>query len=106
MQFDLFTWWMISISFSIVFLTIVSMYLYASRICERPQEKTKTKVKGALTNFVFVWVLIGLLIFYIVAVKFASALIFAVGNIIVEAILITYLFKQKTKNSEETSSKQ
>ncbi len=27
MEFDLFTWWMISISFSIVFLTIVSIYL-------------------------------------------------------------------------------
>jgi choline-glycine betaine transporter len=106
MEFDLFTWWMISISFSIVFLTIVSIYLYANRACERTQEKTKTKAKGVLTNFVFVWVLIGLLIFYIVAVKFASALIFAAGNIVVEVILITYLFKHKTKNSEETPSKQ
>jgi choline-glycine betaine transporter len=106
MEFDLFTWWMISISFSIVFLTIVSIYLYASRNCERTREKNKTKAKGVLTNFVFVWVLIGLLIFYIVAVKLASALIFAAGNIVVEVILITYLFKNKTKNSEEAPSKQ
>jgi uncharacterized membrane protein len=106
MEFDLFTWWMISISFSIVFLTIVSIYLYANRACERTKEKTKTKAKGVLTNFIFVWVLIGLLLFYIGAVKLESALIFAAGNIVVEVILITYLFKNKTKSSEETPSKQ
>jgi uncharacterized membrane protein len=98
MQFDLFTWWMISISFSIVFLTIVSIYLYVNRNCERTREKTNVKVKGVLTNFVFVWVLIGLLIFYIIAVKLASALIFAAGNIAVEVILITYLYRHKNQN--------
>jgi choline-glycine betaine transporter len=106
MQFDLFTWWMISISFSIVFLTIVSVYLYANRTCERTHEATNEKAKSVLTNFVFVWVLIGLLIFYIIAVKLASPLIFATGNIVVEVILITYLFRHKTKSSEETTPKQ
>ena len=106
MEFDLFTWWMISISFSIVFLTIVSIYLYANRACERTKEKTKTTAKGMLANFAFVWVLIGLLIFYIVAVRIASALIFAAGNIVVEVILITYLYRNKTKVSEETTIQQ
>jgi hypothetical protein len=93
---------MISISFSIVFLTIVSIYLYTNRTCERTYEKTWAKAKGVLTSFIFVWVLIGLLIFYIVAVKLASALIFAAGNIVVEVILITYLYRHKTKSEETT----
>ena len=105
MEFDLFTWWMASISFSIVFLIIVSIYLYANRTCERTHEKTKTTAKGVLTNFIFVWVLIGLLLFYIGAVRLESALIFAVGNIVVEVILIAYLLRQETKSSEETTSK-
>ena len=103
MEFDLFTWWMISISFSIVFLTIVSIYLYANRACERTQEKTKTTAKGVLTNFIFVWVLIGLLLFYIVAVKLGSAPIFAAGNIVVELVLIAYLLKNKTTRSPEAT---
>jgi len=106
MQFDLFTWWMISISFSIVFLTIVSIYLYANRTCERTKEKTKTNAKEVATNFVFVWVLISLLIFYIVSVKFGSALMFAAGNIVVEIILIAYLLKNKTATSPETTPDQ
>jgi Na+-driven multidrug efflux pump len=96
MQFDLFTWWMVSISFSIVFLTTVSIYLYANRACERTKEKTKTKAKGVATNFVFVWVLIGLLFFYIASIKIGSAVVFAAGNILVELILIAYLLKNKT----------
>jgi Na+-driven multidrug efflux pump len=103
MEFDLFTWWMISISFSIVFLTIVSIYLYANRACERTKEKTKTAAKGVAANFVFVWVLIGLLFFYIVTVKIGSAVIFATGNIMVELVLIAYLLKNKTTRSPEAT---
>jgi cobalamin synthase len=103
MEFDLFTWWMISISFSIVFLTVVSIYLYANRTCERTKEKTKTAAKGVAANFVFVWVLIGLLFFYIVTVKIGSAVIFAAGNIVVEFILIAYLLKNKTATSPEAT---
>jgi uncharacterized protein YqhQ len=97
---------MISISFSIVFLTIVSIYLYENRTCERTRERVGAKAKRVLTNFVFVWVLIGLLVFYIVAVKLASALIFAAGNVVVEVILITYLFRHKTRGSENTTPNQ
>ena len=101
MEFDLFSWWVISISFSIVFLTLVSMYLYANRTCEQTKDKTKMKVNGLAVNFIFVWVLIGLLFFYIVSVKIGSAVIFAAGNIVVEFVLIAYLLKNKTATSPE-----
>jgi Na+-driven multidrug efflux pump len=94
---------MVSISFSIVFLTTVSIYLYTSRACERTKEKTKTKAKGVATNFVFVWVLIGLLFFYIASIKIGSAVVFAAGNILVELILIAYLLKNKTTRSPEAT---
>jgi Flp pilus assembly protein TadB len=97
----LFTWWVISISFSIVFLTIVSIYLYANRACERTEGKQKTKAGNFVKNFVFVWVLIGLLIFYIVTVNLRSAELFAAGNIVVEIILITYLLMSRKERTEQ-----
>ena len=106
MEFDLFTWWVISISFSIVFLTLVSIYLYSNSTCERTREKLKRNANGVATDFIFVWVLISLLIFYIVSVKFGSALMFAAGNIVVEIILIAYLLKNKTATSPETTPDQ
>jgi hypothetical protein len=54
-------------------------------------------------NFIFVWVLIGLLFFYIVSVKIGSAVIFAAGNIVVELILIAYLLKNKTTTSPKAA---
>ena len=53
-------------------------------------------------DFVFVWVLLGLLIFYIVSIQIGSVLIFAAGNILVEVLLIAYLLRNRTKKSEET----
>jgi len=40
-----------------------------------------------------VWFLAGLLVFYIVTVSQGSALLFAVGNIVVEALLLLYVFR-------------
>jgi len=100
MEFDLFTWWMISISFSIIFLTLVSTYLYSNRNCEKAKEKKKNTT-ALVRNFIFVFVLISLLLFYIVSVRIESAPIFAAGNIVVEVILIVYLFKNRTRASEE-----
>lgn len=97
---------MISISFSIVFLTLVSVYLYANRACKRSGEKQKTTTYGVATNFTFVWILIGLLFFYITAVKIRSSLIFAAGNIVVEVILIAYLLKNKDAGGGETKPQQ
>jgi hypothetical protein len=65
-------------------------------------EKKKTTVFAHVKNFVFVWVLIGLLFFYIFSINVASALIFAAGNIVVEVILLAYLLKNGKEESEET----
>ena len=101
MEFDLFSWWVISISFSIVFLTIVSIYLYSNRNCEKAKEKRENATTLA-RNFIFVFVLISLLFFYVFSVRIGSASLFAAGNIVVEVILIAYLFKNRTRTSEET----
>jgi uncharacterized membrane protein len=97
---DLFIWWAISISWSIVFLIGVSIYLYRNskkRVGESSQ--TKASTVAVLSNFVFIWVLIGLLTLYIVSIHMGSSLLFAAGNIAVEVILIVYAIVGGTKKS-------
>jgi len=103
---DLFTWWAISISFSSIFLTLVSVYLYSdsrSRRGKSSQKKNSAFRFGK--DFAFVWVLLGLLVFYIYSIQIgAGALseeVFAVGNVIVEILLVAYMLKNKMK-SEQT----
>jgi hypothetical protein len=159
---DLFTWWALSISWSIVFLIVAGFYLYAS---SRPKPKEKVPVGkrkrfneagtysvlasisivGALMqtlwwllpgcmflllaifaaierqheqwrgvrleaeamaiskNFIFVWILLGLLVFYIFSVQLGtgqlSELVFGLGNIFVEILLVVYLFRNRDKNA-------
>ncbi len=98
---DLFVWWAITISGGIAFLILVSIYLYGNSKAKRHESKKvilKTFRFGK--NFAFVWVLIGLLVFYIFSVNIGSAAIFAAGNIIVEAILIAYLIKNRHEKTE------
>jgi len=95
---DLFAWWAISISGGSVFLTLVSIYLYAdTRKKRKTREEAKTGLGRLIKNFAFVWVLLGLLMFYIVSIDLRSVAVFAAGNIIVEALLIAYLIRNKTK---------
>jgi heme/copper-type cytochrome/quinol oxidase subunit 2 len=93
---DLFWWWVTCISWSIAFLVAVSIYLYRSSKTRRMEsdrtEGNKPKLGG---DFVFVWVLIGLLIMYVVSVNIGSASLFAAGNIVVESILLAYLLKNR-----------
>jgi len=101
-EFDLFTWWAISISGGSVFLTLVSIYLYAnSRKKRKKDERMIPYIASLARDFVFVWVLLSLLIFYIVSIRIGRADIFALGNIVIEALLIIYLIKNKTGKSEE-----
>ena len=101
LNLDPFVWWAISISGGSVFLILVSIYLYAnSRIKRKESKKSISSVLRFGESFAFVWVLIGLLVFYIVSVSIGSAAIFAAGNIIVEAILIAYLIRNRQKKSE------
>jgi hypothetical protein len=99
---DLFQWWAACISGGSVFLTLVSIYLYKSSKTKR--EAGGPRGAGAIrfaVDFVFVWVLLGLLVFYIVSIDIGSAAIFAAGNILVEALLIVYLLKNKKGKSDE-----
>jgi Ca2+/Na+ antiporter len=61
----------------------------------------RTKAVSTSKNFIFVWVLLGLLVFYIFSVKLGtgkfSEFIFALGNIAVEVLLIFYLFRNRDK---------
>ena len=95
---DLFSWWIYSISFSIAFLVVVSIYLYANRCKEQKKTAAVTHAK----NFAFVWVLVSLLFFYIFSIQIASAIVFAAGNIVVEVILLAYLLKNGEKEPQET----
>ena len=122
MTIDLFTWWAISISWSIVFLIFAGLYLYRSSRnnhiedtkkakyalkSEDPRStrgiKSESRAVKLAKNFIFVWFLLGLLIFYIFSVKLGtgkvSELVFALGNILVEVLLVFYLFKNKDKKS-------
>jgi hypothetical protein len=91
---DLFFVWAMSISWSAVFLIAVSIFLYVRRTLRSPVKPTSSHV--SLNDFVFVIVLAALLGLYIFSINIGSSLIFAVGNIIVEAILILYTVRNKS----------
>ncbi len=89
---DLLGWWSISITWSAVFLIGVSLYLYWDR--SRMFHEGARIFRGIkLRDFVFVWVLAALLGLYIVSIYRASSLVFAAGNLVVEAILIIYTIR-------------
>ena len=56
-------------------------------------------LKGKAIDFIFVWVLAGLLALYIFTINNSSATIFAVGNIVVELILVVYTVKHRVRKS-------
>lgn len=111
---DLFSWWTLTISFSSIFLAAISIYLY---IDSRPRRREEDEQRAERANraklvkdFTFVWVLLGLLIFYIFSIQLAltqigagglSEVAFAVGNIIVEALLVFYLLSNREKTPAE-----
>ena len=105
LNLDPFIWWIITISWSIAFLILVSIYLYGNSRTKR-KESVRTTVDRVrlVKDFVFVWVLIGLLVFYTISVNIGSAVLFAAGNIVVEIILIVYLMKSRREKSEQTAS--
>jgi amino acid transporter len=111
---DLFVWWALSISFSIMFLAVVSIYIYLgskSRRRGRVEKKAeKINLVKLVGNFAFVWVLLGLLVFYIFSIQLArtsvlgvqAEVVFTVGNIVVEALLVLYLLRNREEKSEKT----
>ena len=98
---DLFAWWAISISGGSIFLTLVSIYLYRNtRVRRKGTDQIKMNMGSLLKDFVFVWVLLGLLVFYIISIQIGSAAVFAAGNIFVEALLIIYLLRNRIQKSK------
>jgi hypothetical protein len=93
---NLFTWWIISISWSIAFMIAVGIYLYISSKT-RSKDTQKWSLVKLVKNFAFTWILLGLLIFYIISISLGSYTIFAVGNIVVEVILIIYVVRSRNR---------
>jgi Flp pilus assembly protein TadB len=93
---ELFTWWALSIICGIAFLIGVSIYLYLNRKVYKDQSQQKGAGR-LIKDFIFVWVLLGLLVLYIVSISMGSGVLFAAGNIFFETILIIYLIRNKRK---------
>ena len=91
---NLFTWWIISISWSIAFMIAVGIYLYTSSKTKSKDTQKWSLIK-LVKNFTFTWILLGLLIFYIISISLRSYTIFAIGNIVVEVILIIYVIRSR-----------
>jgi hypothetical protein len=87
----LFDWWIATISWSIAFPIVVSIYLYRHRVHPQPASPKKQSRFHVIEDFTFVWFLLGLLAFYVVAVSQASYTFFALGNVAVEILLIIYV---------------
>ena len=106
---DLFGYWELSITFSIIFITLVSVYLYVSSKPKRTATAHKeTNAFQMGKNFVFVLVLISLLLFYIFSIQLARSssgilpeVVFATGNIVAEAFLIIYLWTNRKEDSAQ-----
>ena len=94
---DLFIWWASTISAGILFLVIVSVYLYLDSLKRLKEHEKKSYTKIARSS-TFVWTLMGLLTLYLVSINRGSSLLFAVGNIVFESILVIYVIKNKTKS--------
>jgi predicted permease len=73
----------------------IGIYLYTSSRAERKEDTQKWSLIKLLKDFTFTWILLGLLIFYIISIKIGSSAIFAIGNIVVELILILYGIKSR-----------
>ena len=98
---ELFAWWAATITWSIVFLTLISIYLYIDSAKRRKQPDQKGQAVGKLvSDFAFVWVLLGLLVLYIVSIDRGSATMFAAGNVVVEVMLLLYLLRNKASATE------
>jgi len=93
---SLLTWWIVSISWSALFLIAVSFFLYWK---SRVHHTGFSGMLGVVKDFVFVWVLAALLILYIVTINNSSSLLFVAGNIVVEIVLIFYTVKNRGKRS-------
>ena len=102
---NLMGFWAVCISWSALFLTAVSIYLYMDSRRNRRHDAHATGGLGFVRDFVFVWVLLSLLGLYIVSIDRNSSILFASGNIVVEALLIAYAVKNRPSKGPETEER-
>jgi Ca2+/Na+ antiporter len=101
---NLFGWWISSITFNIVFVILASIYLY-SRRKRQPSFESGPKIARWAKDFVFVSILLALLVLYVVSIGEGSYLLFAVGNIVVEMVLVAYVVRsgKSPRKADQTS---
>jgi len=87
---NLLVWWEATITAGTMFLVLVSVYIYFNGGMGR-KNGNNTWGLGMLKNFIFIWVMLGLLALYIVSISGGSYTLFAAGNIVVEIILVVYI---------------
>ena len=97
----MFGWWISSITFNILFVIFASIYLYRRRN-RQSRFETGSRIVRWIKDFVFVWILLALLVLYVVSIGEGSYLLFAVGNIVVEIVLVAYVI-QSGKSSSPSS---
>lgn len=91
---DLFGWWAAVITAGIIFITLVSIYLYVNSTGKAHRKVGfLTKIYRVGTDFIFIWILLSLLSLYIISIGRVSAILFALGNIAVEIALVVYVKK-------------
>ena len=98
---DLFGWSIITITWSIIFIVGVTIYLYVKS--RKAREGSPTSL---IRNFTFVWILIILLMLYIISIKESSAILFAAGNVAVESYLIYYIMSNRTKTEQRNETQE
>jgi amino acid transporter len=86
----LFDWYSIVITWSILFIVAVSIYLYL-----QSRKSRKGQRRSFIRDFAVVWVLVGLLCLYIVAIDMSAYALFALGNVIVEVYVVYYILRNK-----------
>jgi hypothetical protein len=89
---ELFSWWAATITSGIMFLIVVSSAIYYWR--KRPVS-SKSTASNVVREFSFVWALMALLILYLISINLGSYILFAIGNIIVEVLLLIYVFLKR-----------
>ena len=101
---ELFGWWISSITFNILFVISAAVYLYIRRKARGKEAFTWIgRVVRIIKEFVFVWILLGLLMFYVYSVGGGSYALFAAGNIAVEVFLCVYVLKaSKHSQTQQT----
>ena len=100
----LFSWWIVSITFNILFVVAASIYLYEIRKQRELRDLSLgQRIAHVAKDFLFVWFLLGLLVLYVYSVGLASYLLFAVGNVAIELLLTIYILASR-KSQTQTSS--